>query len=836
MAKPSRWIETAEESAGSGFRWFLVLAGWILLRNLLEGFLEPPHQLGFDWREDVSFRMVFLHFPIFYAAVFVGAALWLHWIGGRSLRRAAAATSLGFIVLPLAPLIDAWASGGRGHDLRYLPELGSVLWRFWDPTTALASVSTGQRVEIALACLLGGAYVAFSRRRSVWALPAMAGLFVWFAFLGAWPALFARFFAGDAASFGEAYRTIYRGAGLIADESRRLALVMLLPLGGLLPLFAWRYHRDRIRSLLGSLRWSRLLYYTGLAPAGAMLGWLVYRDVLPGMMVNPSDVLAVGGVWAAMAAAFAAATLWNEVSDLEGDRLNAPTRPLVTGRLLKPAAERWARGAAMVALFLSLCISYQAMLIMTAVLLFSWLYSCPPIRLKRWPILSTFTLGFLSLCSVAFGFSLFGQEMTPIVFPPGIAGVLLIAVPLGFTAKDLKDVSGDRATGVVTLATLLGERGGRRAAALLVAAGYALVPVLLPLGSGMLAASLLFAASGAVLTMRLRKPDTWLLVGFVLYGFLLAVGLARHPEAVRRRVPDVLRRLHGATLTIEQGVRDVRRGVDGEPMRWTERIDAALASISPASAWSERLEWARAQVSPAIESRLSPLIDRRPLRSTYREVAVAGLDPQRAIVASTAAIRLGVRPGDFLRHRAALRLASEDLGEVAHDLAGAFLFGQQEPLVWVLLGDLLARRGLHRDAEEAYARARTKAPGCADAWSGSGEVYIASGHIDQAIEVFRRAAELDPLDPWIRNNLGVALREAGDLKKAEACFREAHALAPALFEPLFNLGLTCERLGRQKEAAGWYRAAERHRPGFAPLEEALRRLRGREEGSHDPTR
>ena len=49
---------------------------------------------------------------------------------------------------------------------------------------------------------------------------------------------------------------------------------------------------------------------------------------------------------------------------------------------------------------------------------------------------------------------------------------------------------------------------------------------------------------------------------------------------------------------------------------------------------------------------------------------------------------------------------------------------------------------------------------------------------------------------------------------------------PEFFEPLFNLGLTCEKLGDPAQARRWYAEARRKRPGFPPLEEAWGRIGG----------
>jgi len=114
-----------------------------------------------------------------------------------------------------------------------------------------------------------------------------------------------------------------------------------------------------------------------------------------------------------------------------------------------------------------------------------------------------------------------------------------------------------------------------------------------------------------------------------------------------------------------------------------------------------------------------------------------------------------------------------------------------------------------------------------------GEAHHACGEHAAALAAFARARALAPQDPWIANNEGVALRDAGRLAAARERFEQAHALAPELFEPLFNLGLTCARLDRPEEARRWFEAARRVRPSFPPLEEAWRQLNAGRGGTDD---
>jgi 4-hydroxybenzoate polyprenyltransferase len=546
-----------------------------------------------------------------------------------------------------------------------------------------------------------------------------------------------------------------------------------------------------------------------------------------------------------MVAAFLAALLWNDLHDREADRINEPGRRRALGVLSDPEARSLAFVAASLALFLALAVGYAPFLLMTAVLLLAWLYSAPPVRTKRWPGAATLTLGLLSLLSLACGYSLYAQEMTLSVLPWRLGGYLLIGVTLGFTAKDLKDAAGDRATGVRTLATLLPERTARGVTAALVAIGYLLGPIFLPLGAAFTILSILFAAASVGVTLRRRRPDRVLLAGFLIFAVLCLGFLTQRPAILRERAPAPLREWQAQLRAAEEDVRLVRvceedavaaRAMGDPPPRASiatvlDRLLALVPAVGAAAPMEERARWAHAQVAawPAAIEDFGALIRLRPSLAEYWDGVLAAAsregNPVAALGICLTAIDNRVRPGDFFRNRAAAAIAAGSAGPpAARDLAAAFSFGQREPLCWVLFGDLALRRGDPATAADAYAHAAEREPRLAEAWAGMGAARHARGDLAGALDAFARARALAPRDPWIISNEGVVLRDANRIEEARERFAQAHAIAPDLFEPLFNLGLTCERLGRREDARRWYDMARRVRPDFAPLEEALHRL------------
>jgi tetratricopeptide (TPR) repeat protein len=92
-----------------------------------------------------------------------------------------------------------------------------------------------------------------------------------------------------------------------------------------------------------------------------------------------------------------------------------------------------------------------------------------------------------------------------------------------------------------------------------------------------------------------------------------------------------------------------------------------------------------------------------------------------------------------------------------------------------------------------------------------GTALTADGRLDEALERYRRAVELDPTRASAHNNLGVALRQQGAVEEAIEHYREAVRLEPSA-PSRYNLANALVPLGSLDEAAALYRAAIAERP------------------------
>ena len=99
---------------------------------------------------------------------------------------------------------------------------------------------------------------------------------------------------------------------------------------------------------------------------------------------------------------------------------------------------------------------------------------------------------------------------------------------------------------------------------------------------------------------------------------------------------------------------------------------------------------------------------------------------------------------------------------------------------------------------------------------------------DEAINLCRRALQIQPNNPDAYNNMGNALQEKGDAEKAVACFRKALEFQPNHVDAMNNLANCFQEQGKLEDSIALYRKAIELRPLFAKahgnLGNALRAL------------
>ncbi len=255
--------------------------------------------------------------------------------------------------------------------------------------------------------------------------------------------------------------------------------------------------------------------FTLLAPAVGVTCGAVAASGATGIALSIDRV--VLGVAAALFAT-AASNAWNQVFDLGLDRVNKPERPIPRGAITPSQALRLGHAFAVVAVALAAFSGFAYLLCVLVGVAATWIYSAPPLRLRRFlfPALFTIALPRGLLVPVA-GWSLVATVLQP---EPWVLGLVTGLFVLGAAAtKDFADMEGDKAEGCVSLPILLGPKRAAQAVAPFLVVPFLLLPV--------------FGRAG-LLTPATSALD---MLGFALAaaGLVVAFLLVRDPQRLAQR-------------------------------------------------------------------------------------------------------------------------------------------------------------------------------------------------------------------------------------------------------------------------------------------------------------
>ena len=226
----------------------------------------------------------------------------------------------------------------------------------------------------------------------------------------------------------------------------------------------------------------------------------------------------------------AASNALNQITDLDIDRINKPTRPIPSGRMSIKTAAMVTVILYLICLIAAYIIGFGFFIVILAGTFLSIAYSLPPIRTKNNPFLANPTMafargillilaGYVVQLEIGMTDASMGEHVALIWSSPSpwAAGIIMFLFLLGAAStKDFADIEGDKAFGARSIPVVLGIK---RAAWFMapffvipflligfaVALGY-LIPYTLPM--------MLLAAYGAYIAwLIVRDPDSLALEG-----------------------------------------------------------------------------------------------------------------------------------------------------------------------------------------------------------------------------------------------------------------------------------------------------------------------------------
>lgn len=154
--------------------------------------------------------------------------------------------------------------------------------------------------------------------------------------------------------------------------------------------------------------------------------------------------------------ATSAAYVYNGVQDVEEDRANGSSRPVARGALSLSHATLAAGALGALGLSGAMLVDDELLWGVAAILLMGWLYSGPPLRLKRFPAAMAAMAVASAVLTYYAGYVVGGRASDPVLFLV-FAGIMALWMGLVGQTKDLSDVPGDERARRRSLPVVWGE-------------------------------------------------------------------------------------------------------------------------------------------------------------------------------------------------------------------------------------------------------------------------------------------------------------------------------------------------------------------------------------------
>ncbi len=166
--------------------------------------------------------------------------------------------------------------------------------------------------------------------------------------------------------------------------------------------------------------------------------------------------------------------LRDDIFDEKIDEISNPERLIVSGIISKKRALFLSNIFLFISFIIAFVVSRIFFIIILIRFLLSYLYSVPPFRLKRIPVIATFVLSLANISMIIAGIFLIQKENYEI--PWFLLIFILFIFTLGFTAKDIKDYEGDKIGDIRTIPVIFGIKKAKKIIGFFVLSIFFLLP------------------------------------------------------------------------------------------------------------------------------------------------------------------------------------------------------------------------------------------------------------------------------------------------------------------------------------------------------------------------
>lgn len=141
----------------------------------------------------------------------------------------------------------------------------------------------------------------------------------------------------------------------------------------------------------------------------------------------------------------------------------------------------------------------------------------------------------------------------------------------------------------------------------------------------------------------------------------------------------------------------------------------------------------------------------------------------------------------------------------SHERIRLFLTGAAIVLIVMLASRTVAQNAFWRTDKDLMEHAVSVSPRAIQAYESLGSIYVAEGNYPRALEVYKKANELNPFDDTYDFLQGWLFARKRDHQAAIASFRRALGRNPYSMQVWYQMGLVYEEMGDDRQAIDCYR-------------------------------
>lgn len=433
----NKFIHSIEESRESILTFFFSFCFIVLLRNFMET-LYPNS-------EKVMTVGLFGHYFYCYLWTATSIILYLFLITKKEILKITKVIFFFFFVIWLAPVLDYLISNGSFRFTYYEPyfhkEMLKRFFLFWGDYDGKTGASPGIRIEVFI-ILMGSFYYlyAYQKLKILRSLIGVIGVYAIIFFMGMFP-----FFINSVLKFTNIEFDFYH-AKIGSDFYLPMIFINCA-------LMLFLYNKKYFLRIFKDLRFLRIGFFQLMF----ILGRFYPNRFDEFFRLNLNEKSVFESLILMMAIFFAClfSLITNNLADVKIDVIANPNRPTIKEKLPNSYYKNLAVFSFVFALIFSISINFKTFAFILIFIGNYFIYSLPPLRLKRVPLFSKLLISTNAMIIFILGL----YTVTNRIFIPENLGIFFL-IPLTFCLNfiDIKDYKGDKENGIQTLPVIFGPK------------------------------------------------------------------------------------------------------------------------------------------------------------------------------------------------------------------------------------------------------------------------------------------------------------------------------------------------------------------------------------------